>query len=145
MEKLKDNVSDKMTDNTVEPVSESGGLQITEFAKKTLLGMRPWIGFISVLYYVGMGVLVIQALATLFLEEGIVKIFTVCISLIGAALLFMFGTDLHLFSKSVKAAFANNDTAEMEKAFINMKSYWKLLGISTILLFFLPIVLFILG
>jgi hypothetical protein len=144
MKKLKDNVTDKVTENTVETVGENSDLQITESAKKSLLGMRQWTKCISVLYYAGMGIMGIRALVALF-EGNSIGFIIGCIYLVIATLLFMLGTDLHFFAKSVKSALADNDVEEMEKAFINLKSYWRLFGISTIILLFLPIALFIFG
>jgi hypothetical protein len=134
MEKLKDNVTDKVTENTVETAGENSNLQITESARKYLYGMRKWTNFLSVLYYIGTGCFVLLIFGTLF---GVIKVEFILAFLIYATLLFMFGTDLHIFSKSTKSALVNNDPEEIEKAFKYLKSYWRLFGILTIISIFI--------
>ncbi|MDR1372514.1 MAG: DUF5362 family protein [Dysgonamonadaceae bacterium] len=148
MKNSDNSVTDKVTVNTTEPVIENSGLQITDQARKYLRAMRQWTKFFSVLYWIGTGILAVKIFRELFemIGGGSVGALVGIISeILIAILLFMLGTDLHLFSKFMKSALSNNDSEEMEYAFMNMKSYWKLLGILIIIFIFLSAVTFVLA
>lgn len=117
-------------------------LEVTENSKNYLKTIASWSKFFAILTFVGIGIFVFVGLimfaAGTFIESystefpfpiGYMSWFYIILAVVA----FFPARYLLLFSQKAVNAIAANNTLEMENSFKNMKSYWKFMGIVTII------------
>ena len=131
-------------------------LGISEEIKGYLKETATWAYFLSILGFIGLGLMVLMGLffgtilssmpggdpySELGFSGGFVGIFYVIIALI------YFFPILYLFrfAKKMKDALRGNDNVELTAAFSNLKSHYKFVGIFTIVILSLYVLIFIIA
>lgn len=120
-----------------------------EFLKET----AKWTKFLSILGFVGIGLMVLGSLVMLFAPSSLMsngdfpfggKIFMMLLYLAFAVLYYFPISYLYQFSENTKKAIENNDNNAIRDAFEFLKSHYKFMGILTIILLsFYAIMIFI--
>ena len=120
-----------------------------EFLKET----AKWTKFLSILGFVGIGLMVLGSLVMLFAPSSLMsngdfpfggKIFMMLLYLAFAVLYYFPVSYLYQFSENTKKAIENNDNNAIRDAFEFLKSHYKFMGILTIILLsFYAIMIFI--
>ena len=126
---------------------ETGTLEVTENSKKYLKIASSWSKFMAILKFVAIGFMILTALVLLaagsamesYAGKSIPSFALGLCYLVAAIVAFFPARFLYLFSQKAANALAINDTLEIEKAFKNLKSYWKFTGIMTIIILALSI------
>ena len=123
---------------------EETTLVITEAGKKDLLTTAKWSKFYAVLSFIGVGILVLMGILLLvsghFMAQLEPELSVAMLAPLGLVYIVMGGVlvmpSLYLwqFSQKAEQAIANTNTEMMEKALNQMKSYWKFIGIFTIVM-----------
>jgi hypothetical protein len=137
-------------------VIESFEMKLSASAKDFLKETAKWAYFLSVLGFIGIGLIVFAALfaGTLFSAMaklnpamgmmgssfGIVMAF---IYLLIAVLYFFPVYYLNKFASSVKAACKNNDSDTLTTSFRYLKSHYRYIGIMTLVVFSLYLLMFV--
>jgi hypothetical protein len=124
---------------------KSPTLEVTENAKAYLKTAVTWSGFYAIISFVVLGLYVICGIIMMisggFLRDSMtgmgismgITYILVGIAYILVAILYFFpALYLYRFSQRTKKALVNDDEIVLEGAFQNMKSYWKFIGILTI-------------
>jgi hypothetical protein len=124
-------------------------LEVTEKAKTYLSTIASWAKFFAILMFIYGGLIALMALLMMVLggfmpvslySSGIPAF--AGILYIGLAALFFFpALYLFRFSQKIKEALLSNDAQILEVSFQNMKSYWKFIGILTIVMIALSIII----
>ena len=120
-------------------------LQFTETAKGFLKETAKWAYFLSIIGFIGVGFLVVFALAigtmmgaassfgNSFAAFGAMGATFITVLYLVMAILYFFPVYfLNRFASNLKAAFRDNDTVLLTKSLEFLKSHYKFLGISTI-------------
>lgn len=109
--------------------------EITMYWKQT----AKWTMFISILMFIGFGLLVCLFLfSVIFARAGgnasmaVSGLFSLGMLTV---LMLLPGLFLYRFSTMVKAAFAAGDTKQLTEGFTNMRSYYKLTGVTQAIFF----------
>ena len=120
-----------------------------EFLKET----AKWTKFLTILGFVGIGLMVLGSLVMLFAPSSLMsngdfpfggKIFMMLLYLAFAVLYYFPISYLYQFSENTKKAIENNDNNAIRDAFEFLKSHYKFMGILTIILLsFYAIIIFI--
>lgn len=121
---------------------ESLGPVLSEEIKGFLRETAKWANFLSILGFIGVGILVIFALfaGTIFLSLGaavgslgsIPEVAITVTYLLIAALYFFPALYLYNFAKNTKIALSTNDKTALTESFKNLKSHYKFTGILAI-------------
>jgi len=120
-------------------------LEVTENSKMYLKTAASWSKFMAILQFVAMGLIIFAALVALTVGSFMGSYTSVPLPAIGlcylaiGVIMFFPAKYLYCFAQKTAKAVAINDTLEMEKAFKNMKSFWKFTGIMTIVILALSI------
>jgi len=112
-------------------------LQLTEMAISHLNQARKWANFLAIFGFITSGLLVIGALifgtvmsSTLDFDDEFAGLFSsgllTILYLILAGICFLIYLYLYRFAKGLKIAINSNDSAQLEKGFKNLKSYYKI-------------------
>ena len=138
--------------------SEPAGLSINDQAFRFLKETAKWCSFLSIIGFIGIGILVIIAiffgammasLSSMGSSNGLNAAlgggFFTGLYLIMAALYFFPVYYLYKFSVNMKKALYTNDDDVLATAFEKLKSHYKFLGILTIVILSLYILGFIIG
>lgn len=138
--------------------SEPAGLSINEQAYRFLKETAKWCSFLSILGFIGIGILVIIALffgammaslssmgASNDFNAALGGGFFTVLYLIMAVLYFFPVYYLYKFSVNMKTALYKKDEETLTKAFEYMKSHYKFVGIFTIVMLSLYLLLLIVG
>ena len=128
-------------------------LQIDGTIKDYFVQSAKWSKFLGIIGYVGTGLVVLAAIGMIFLGSSISGIPGLPFSpsilgvfYIGVAVLsFFYSKYLHAFGTKMLAAAENNSKEMLELAASNLKSWFKLMGIVTIIILSIYGLLFILG
>ena len=126
---------------------ELSELRITEEAKQYLKATSSWTTFYAIICFISVGFLaifgVIMLLSGSFLSSmgtysyasfsNMPFMFAGFLYIVLAVVLIFPALYLYRFSKKTSEALALNDTETLTSAFENMKSYWKFIGIMTII------------
>lgn len=133
---------------------ENNDLGLTTAAKAFLKESAGWTKFISIVGFVGIGILVLFALFAGTLLGGFMEasgmsfgggaIFTVY-CLVIAVLYFFPIYYLFQFSSKMKAALQTQSSELLEQAFSNLKSHYKFMGILLIIFLALYTIAFVFG
>ena len=127
--------------------SENFEIQLTESAKGFLKETAKWAYFLSILGYVGIGIIVMFAIfaGTIFASISSMSqignfgssmgTFISIIYLLMAALYFFPIYYLNKFASNAKIALRDNDTASLTTSFEYLKSHYKFIGVLTVVIF----------
>jgi hypothetical protein len=128
---------------------------VTELAVDLLRQTRPWVLFLSVLCFLGSGLMLLFSLAGFAMAafaasassgkfpEGFSGLFLAFIYLPLAAMMIYPGLKLWKYGSAIGQLQQSRSTADLERALGEQKSYWKYSGIAAIVTFVLYIVLII--
>ena len=119
----------------------------TELMLLSLRQTKPWAMLISVLGFISIGLMLLFSLATLFvfpkgaggssfspnILSGIVNILMVLLYFFPALFLFK-------FASSIGRLLEGGGVKDLEEALLNQKSFWKFVGILTLVLFGIAII-----
>ncbi len=123
-------------------------LKLTSIGISYLNQARKWTYFLSIIGFIFTGTIV---LAALFLSSliGMISGFTAMgtgsvtiIYLALAVIYFSLSLFLYRFSIRIKAAVREHNSAQLEDGLKNLKSYWKLAGILTVVVLSLYVLFF---
>ena len=137
---------------------DSFEMQLNDSAKGFLHETAKWAYFLSIIGFIGIGLLVLIAVffGSIFATAGAMGsgmgalgamggTFITVIYLIMAALYFFPVYYLNKFATNAKEAFRVNDTQSLTKSFEYLKSHYKFMGIFTIVLISLYVLMFLIG
>ena len=139
---------------TIEPSASEPGLVLTEQAKYYLHTAGRWANFLGILGFVFTGLILIEAIfaGTIFsrlaqyhsFTDGTPAIYTSMLGSMGgivtffcliiAAFYFFFSYYLYTFASRVKKGILFNDSLGVSSALESLKSFFKLWGITTIII-----------
>jgi hypothetical protein len=133
-----------------------GGLRVNNHAVEFLREAAKWTGFLAIIGFIGIGLMVIGALffGTILASLGgagaglggaVGGGFITVIYLLVAALYFFPVYYMYKFSVNMKRALQMNDEDTLTKAFEYLKSHYKFIGILTIVLLSFYLLLFLIG
>lgn len=134
-----------------------GDLKISSISTKYLQETAKWSKFISIIGFVGIGLMVLAALGMIIfgstLGSGYRNAYQsqspfaigAIVYIILAVLYYFPISYLFKFSTSMKKALEKTDNITMDKAFENLKSHYKFLGIMMIVILSLYILIFLGG
>lgn len=149
MSNLNNIVMEEIVDTSEESKVEEFELQLNESAKGFLKEAAKWAYFLSILGYIGIGLIVLAAIfaGTLFgfignmmpLEQmgmfsSAFGIFITVVYLLIAALYFFPIYYLNRFASNLRAAFRDNDSETLAKSFEYLKSHYKFIGILAVIM-----------
>lgn len=131
-------------------------LGISEEIKDYLRETSTWAYFLSILGFIGLGLMVLLGLffgaimsslpgGDPYNELGFSGGFLGIIYVIFALIYFFPILYLFMFAKKMKDALRTNDNIELTAAFSNLKSHYKFIGIFTIVILSLYVLIFIIG
>ncbi len=129
--------------------NNSQPLEISESAQTYLKETSGWTHFIAILGFIFVGLLVVGAIVvSLFLSAMNNEEFEPILSLLAGGIYLLVGVlyffpilFLYRFATNMKKALEKKDNENLDKAFMNIKSHYKFMGIFTIIF----IALYILG
>jgi hypothetical protein len=115
-------------------------LEVTEDAKAYLKTTATWTSFFAILSFIYVGLMALSGIVVMlggrFLPSsmGGAGVAIGIVYIIMAIILLIPTLYLYRSSQRTKQALINNDKIILEEAFQNMKSYWKFIGIMTIII-----------
>ncbi len=130
---------------------KNSDLIITTSSKEFLLYTSKWANFLAILSFVGIGLMVLGGLIITVFAAGFsnVQNSEVPMGFLGIiyvmlAILYLFPTlYLYNFSKNMRKALANSNQQNLDLGFENLKSFFKFVGIFTIITISLYILIFL--
>jgi hypothetical protein len=133
--------------------SDPTELKLNNFAKDFLKETARWAGFLSILGFIGIGLLVIIALFFGTVATSLSNSFSgafgggfITVFYLLLALLYFFPVYfLYQFSSNMKKALARSDQDTLTKGFEYLKSHYKFVGILAIVMLSLYLILFFIG
>lgn len=130
--------------------SQSSELFITNQANYYLLSTSKWGRFLAIMGFISIGLMFVMGVLMLFEIWGAGEIGSSyymsqmgIIYFIIAAIYFFPVRYLYIFSNNVKNATSINDVATLESGFKNLKSLFKFMGITTIIMIALYVIMII--
>jgi len=114
---------------------------VPEGALAILTKTRPWVRFISILVFIGCGLMLLSGLAAMVMSlttvgggfTGIgVGVAVLVAYAFGACLMLPMGMFLSRYAKAIRAVQGSRRIEDLEAALGAQKSYWKYLGILTV-------------
>lgn len=136
-----------------DPNAGGAGLMVSPIAASFLHEAARWTKFLSILGFVGIGIMVLVALfagAVLSMLPGTSELpfppaFLSVIYLLIAVLYFFPVYYLYQFSTKLSDALAQKNNSYLETAFENLKSHYKFIGILAIIMLSLYALIFLFG
>lgn len=133
-------------DNPNEPVVNPANLQssfgITEPMFLSLRQTKPWVKFMAILGFISIGFVFIAGTINMFVFSKVSSditpipmVFMGVLNILMGLLYFFPSLFLFRFSSSIGRLLEGGGAVEMEAALANQKSFWKLVGILTIIMF----------
>jgi hypothetical protein len=129
----------------------SDGGSLTAIAKQALLVASKWAKFLSILGFIGVGLMVIIGIFIMFqlanlpirvgngIPFGVIGFFYV-----GMALLYFFPVYyLFQFANNTKKGISNNSNESVEIGLVNLKSMFKFVGIFTVVILSIYVLIFL--
>lgn len=122
-------------------VQESEGLHVNQQSKKYLNETRKWAKFLAIMLFIGAGFMIIMGLvmsaAPQFMDDSYDAAmggtrFVFILFFLLSALYIIPGVYLLNFSNQMKVSLNESNTDSLENAFRNLKSHYKFIGISVI-------------
>lgn len=135
---------------TIDKQYTNSELTISLQTKNHLHEAAKWAYFLSIVGFVGLGLMLLGGLVAMFAgaaipgASGQMGIFGI-IYLIMAALYFFPTYYMFLFAQKIKAACTATSQADLEVGIENLKSFFKFVGIFTIVIISLYLLMFIIG
>ncbi len=142
------------------PGSQHAAQPITPLMAQHLLATRPWVLFLSILAFIGCGLLVVGGLGMMVIGDrgGLIRpppdapglIHLVMAGLSGLIHLVMAGLSgatawlLFKYAAAIKACRYSGSSGDMEAALRIQKSFWKFVGIMTIVMLAIPLCIYLL-
>lgn len=130
-----------MENNSI-TTSENFETNLTENSKLFLREAGKWATFLSILGFIGIGIMIVFSLfaGTIFavipnsnIIQGVSSVIITVFYLALSALYFFPILYLYNFGKNIKLSFKENNITALENAFKNLKSHYKFIGILTII------------
>ena len=129
---------------------KSSTLEVTGNAKTYLSTAASWAKFYAILSFIGIGFLLLGGLIVIAAGESMSNLTAMPYGfsafgwfyIVLAVIMFFPALYLLRFSQKTKEALIANDSQVLEVSFQNMKSYWKFIGIMTIVLIAFFIIVF---
>ena len=134
---------------TQSPFEQFDELRIDSASKSFLAEAARWTTFLAILGYIGIGFMVLAALAMMTIGSSVSVgpmgggAWISIIYLALAAFYFLPINYLYRFSSNMKEALRTNNQASLTKSFEYLKSHYKFIGILTIVLFAIYILMII--
>lgn len=133
-------------DNQNETVENQPNLQnsfgITEPMILSLRQTKPWVKIMSIIGFISMGFMVIAGAINMFTFSKLSSettplpiVFIGVINILMGLLYFFPSLYLYKFSASISRLLEGGGLVEMEEALTNQKSFWKFVGILTLIMF----------
>ncbi len=128
------------------PVSRSSDAVVTQAVLKQLAGTKPWVRFISVLIFIGAGLMLIGAVVMLFAGAAIFQNANLGaygagmgIGMAAAYAIFAFiyiypALKLWKYANQIGGLLASNSVLDLEGALNEQRSFWKFIGIMMLLI-----------
>ncbi len=118
-------------------------LEVTENSKKHLKTTASWTNFYAILCFIGVAFLLLGGIMMLAMRNmmhgfgavpfsGFTTIMGIIYIIMAIVMIFP-ALYLYRFSQRTTKALENHSTPLLEEAFLNMKSYWKFIGIVSII------------
>ena len=133
---------DNQNEPVVTPPNQQSSFGITEPMYLSLRQTKPWVKFISILGFISIGFVVIAGAVNMFafskVSSGITPIpiaFMGVFNMLFGVLYFFPSLFLYRFSSSIGRLLEGGGPGEMEEALSNQKSFWKFVGILTLIMF----------
>lgn len=140
----------------VSPVSRSHEAAITEGVIRQLAGTKPWVRFISVLIFIGVGFMILAALIMLLaggmmaqasqsnpLLAGGMRAVIAVIYLVLAFLYIYPGIKLWKYASRIGNLMQVASTANLEAALMEQRKFWKFLGVIMLIILILYALAFV--
>lgn len=113
---------------------------LSSTSKQALITASKWAKFLSIIGFIGIGFMVLGALSFIVSISISGHFFNNSIGYIGLSYLIFAGINffpvyyLLLFSNKIRAGIENSDNQSIENGFVNLKSLFKFMGITTIVM-----------
>lgn len=146
-----------MSDSILDSNISQGESALTTNSLNYLTETAKWAKFLSILGFIGLGLMIIGALFGLLMGNSLggamsamggngpsLQIMSL-LYLVIAALYFFPIYYLYNFAVKMKESLTNSDSMTMESAFENLKSHYKFMGIFAIVILSLYVLMFIFG
>ena len=118
-------------------------LVITTSSKNYLLYAAKWAGFLSIIGFISLGLMILAGLG-LGIAGGSSQFGIIGFIYLGMAVIYFFPIYyLYLFAQKIKKAVNSTSQSDLEGGFENLKSCFKFLGIFTIIIISLYILMFL--
>ena len=118
-------------------------LVITTSSKNYLLYAAKWAGFLSIIGFISLGLMILAGL-TLGIAGGSSQFGIIGFIYLGMAVIYFFPIYyLYLFAQKIKKAVNSTSQSDLEGGFENLKSCFKFLGIFTIVIISVYILIFL--
>lgn len=135
---------------TIDKQYSNSELSISSQTRGHLHEAAKWAYFLSIVGFVGLGLMILGGLVAMFAGAAVpgiggqMGLFGI-IYLIMAALYFFPTYYMFLFAQKIKAACTATSQADLEVGIENLKSFFKFVGIFTIVIISLYLLMFIIG
>ena len=121
---------------------EANSFAITESMLTSLRQTRPWVKFLSILGFVTIFLVVVSGIVNMFVFSKAalggsygLAIFMGAINILMGVLYFFPSFFLFKFASSIARLSDGGGAGELEEALSNQKSFWKFVGIMTLVMF----------
>ena len=129
----------------------SDGGSLTAIAKQALLVASKWAKFLSIIGFIGVGIMVIVGIFIMFQLSNLPIQITngfpfgiIGFLYIAMALLYFFPTYyLFQFANNTKKGISNNSNESVEIGLVNLKSMFKFIGIFTVVILSIYVLIFL--
>lgn len=107
-----------------------------------LRGTRPWVQFVSVISFIGIGFIVLAALGGLVMSTSVPNAAAIAIVYLGMAAVSLWPTiAMYRYGSTIAEALVSRSAADVTRALSHQRLYWKAFGI----LMIISIAMFVLG
>lgn len=137
---------------TIDKQFSNADLVVSNQSRHFLLYAAKWSNFLAIMGFIGLGLMVLGGLIVMLMGSAFsnipgappMSLFGI-IYLAMAALYFFPTYYLYLFSQKMKNALANSSQNDLETGFENLKSFFKFMGIFTIVIMSLYVLMILIG
>ena len=112
---------------------QNDGLQITESVRQYWRQIGAWTMFLAVLLFIVFGLVTLAGLMIALVGGGLGLLSGIFLIGIYSVFLFFPGYYLYLYSSQMKQALAREDNQLLDMAFLNLKRYYRFVGILMII------------
>lgn len=135
---------------TIDKQYSNSELSISSQTRDHLHEAAKWAYFLSIVGFIGLGLMVLGGLVVMFAGAAVpgmssqMGVFGI-VYLIMAALYFFPTYYMFLFAQKIKAACSASSQADLDTGIENLKSFFKFVGIFTIVIISLYLLMFLIG